>query len=373
MRTPIALTLSLCTLVAGCGGSGDSGDGAASKDAPRKTAADPCGLASGFPGDEFCILPPAEGEGIQIHAGPKSYTDDEELADWVIGPGDEDVRCFNARIPRTGFYYLGQKSRMRSGSHHMLIGLVEDDGRPEGPASCDGLARLGAIPGSQTPVRDFPDAMGPEDEGLARYLPEGAMASFQFHYVNTGPERLLREAWVNLYEVPEADVKQKLQTIFIVADPSSVVPARTRQLVTNRFTPALEEPTRIFQLNAHMHAHAESMAVWRVRGEEKELVYKSFDWAEPDVLTYNTVNDNPEPSEADGIDGGASGLLVFEPGDAIEWSCDVNNTTNQPLGFANEAYTAEMCLLAGGYISDTAGLFSGVCFNGQCLSRTFQQ
>ncbi len=370
MKLALSLTFLASGFLLACGSSSSRED-----DGPREpgkiTQNDPCGLDSGFPGDEYCILPPAPGEGIQIHAGPTSYSDEAELADWVIEAGDENVRCFNARVPESGFYYLGQKSRMRSGSHHMLIGLVPDDGRPEGPDECEITGRIGGIPGSQTPERDFPEELGPEDDGLARYIPEGSMAVFQLHYVNTGEERLLREAWVNLYKVAETDVKQRLQGVFIVADVGAVVPARSRGLVTNRFTPALTEPTRVFQLNAHMHAHAESMSVWRVRDEKKELIYKSFDWAEPRELTYNSVSKNPAVDDDAKIDGGVSGILTFEPGDAIEWTCDVNNTTDAPLGFANEAYTAEMCLLAGGYISDQAGLFAGVCINGKCGTRSF--
>ena len=75
-----------------------------------------------------------------------------------------------------------------------------------------------------------------------------------------------------------------------------------------------------------MHAHSETMAVWRVRGGQKELIYQSFDWAEPDSATYNTVVKNPLPNAAAKQDGGVSGLMIIEPGDSLEWSCDVNNT-----------------------------------------------
>jgi hypothetical protein len=61
----------------------------------------------------------------------------------------------------------------------------------------------------------------------------------------------------------------------------------------------------------------------------------------------------------------------MEPGDSLRWTCDVDNTTDQALYFANEAYTAEMCLLAGAYVSDTAGLFAGGCAGGACSARLF--
>jgi hypothetical protein len=368
MRHISLLALAACSLLAGCGSSDDEGTERGDKLPNTPSATDPCGLNSGFDGDELCILPPAAGEGIQIHAGPASY-DEATVAPWVIGPGEENVRCFMARIPESGFYYLKQENRMRSGSHHMIITLNADEGQEEGPADCEILGSIGGIPGSQTPKRDFPDQLAPEDDGLARYLPAGSMANFQLHYVNTGTTPLLREAWINLYRLDESAVKQRLNSVFLVADFATNIPPKTRQQITNVFEPTLPEPTRIFALNAHMHAHSETMTVWRIRGEERELLYKSFDWAEPDSLTYNTVVKNSPPDDAAKKDGGFSGLLHIEPGDKLEWTCDVNNTLDTAIHFANEAYTAEMCLLSGAYIGDTPGLFAGGCSGGQCAMR----
>jgi hypothetical protein len=98
------------------------------------------------------------------------------------------------------------------------------------------------------------------------------------------------------------------------------------------------------------------MTVWRLRGDQRELIYQ-------------TVVDNPQPDAAPKQDGGVSGLMYIEPGDKLEWSFDVNNTLDQRLRFDNQAYTAEMCLLAGVYISNTAGPFAGGRAGGQCSGR----
>jgi hypothetical protein len=365
--------LALSSLLGACSSNDDASTGTNTpNDPPNDPTGGPCDINSGFPGDDMCIPPPAAGEGIQLHVGPSSYTDRAVLEPWLLEGGQENVKCFIARIPEGGFYYLRQENRMRPGSHHMLINLMEDDGRPEGPSTaCDALGSLGSIPGSQTPKREFPEAgtLAPEDAGLARYLPAGALASFQLHYVNTGTDPVLREAWVNLYKMDEAEVKQRLQSVFLVADLATNIAPKTRATLTQTFTPTLTGPTRIYALNSHMHAHSETMAVWRVRGDQKELVYQSFDWAEPDTATYNTVVKNPAPNAAAKQDGGISGLFYMEPGDSLQWSCDVNNTLDTAIRFANEAYTAEMCLLAGAYVSDTPGLFSGGCVAGQCSGR----
>ena len=336
---------------------------------PGMATALPCTIDSGYEGDELCILPPAAGEGIQIHAGPPDYDDPIGIAPYLVAPGVENVLCFGAPISESDFYYLRQQNRMRSGSHHMLIGIEPTGGGPSVPGGRCGIAgSLGSIPGAQTPARDMPDELGPEDAGLARYMPPDAgVAAFQMHYVNTGDTTLMREAWVNLYWMPEEEALQRLQGIFLLGDLSVNVPPYTRQTTTLSYTPQLTEPVRIFALNGHSHAHAESFTVTRIRGADRQLVYQSFNWAEPIELTLNTVVQNPLPDAATLRDGGASGLLYLEPGDTLEWACDVNNTTAAPLGFANEAYTAEMCLLTGGYISNTGGLISGGCAGGGCI------
>src|SRR5262249_53326503 len=113
-----SLTLITALYSVACGSS--SGDPAPTSSPSVAGASDPCGLNSGFKGDELCIAPPAAAEGIQLHVGPSSYDDAAAVAPYVIQPGEEDVRCFVTRPAESGFYYFKQQNRMRSGSHHML-------------------------------------------------------------------------------------------------------------------------------------------------------------------------------------------------------------------------------------------------------------
>jgi len=359
------------SILAACGATDDKAAKVTTPhhDVPNTVEPDACSRVSGYQGDDLCLEPPAPGEGIQLHAGPKDYDDADALAPWIIAAGDENVKCFNAKIPESGFYYLRQENRMRSGSHHMLVNLVPDKGQAEGPTTnCDFTGGItGMLQGSQTPSSNFPGKdLGPEDDGIARYLPAGNIAQFQLHYVNLGTEPNLREAWVNLYKVDESEVKQHIQTVFMVGDVAVNIPPQTRETTTLTFQPDLPGETRIFQLAAHSHAHSESFTVWRLRGDEKEMVYQSFNWSEPKVMTYNSVVQNPEPDAVAKSDGGTTGILTLMPGDKLMWSCDVNNTLDTAIHFANEAHTAEMCLLGGSYISDTPALLAGLCASGQC-------
>lgn len=366
--SPLASALALSSFVVACGSADtDKTPAAANGDVKTTKEAASCDIHSGYDGDDLCIPPPSADEGIQLHAGPASYDDPDAMAPYIIAAGDENVRCFNAPVSEGNFHYLAQKNRMRPNSHHMLINLGTSSDLKEGPTTaCDLSSSAGSVPGSQVPSRDFPSDLGPEDAGLARFMPDATMASFQLHYVNLTDKPVLREAWVNVYKKPESEVTASLRSIFLVGDLAANIPAQTRQTTTLEYTPNLTDTTRIFEINGHMHAHTETFTVWRVRGDQKDEIYKSFDWAEPKELTFNSVVQNPLPDEASRQDGGFSGLFYLEPGDTLQWACDVNNTTDLALRFANEAHTAEMCLLAGGYVGDTPGLMSGACASGKC-------
>jgi hypothetical protein len=398
MKFGTPLAIALVSFVVGCGASSDKGGGnSATNNGGSKATdgtggdtsmgpgtggyasgttdggsttggADPCNLNSGFEGDDLCVPPPSADEGIQIHMGPSSYDDPNATAPYMIAAGDENVKCFYAPIPESDFYYLKQQNRMRSHSHHMLISVVNDATVQEGPASqCDLLAGGGvSIPGSQTPRHDFPDQLGPEDSGIGRYLPQANMALFQMHYVNTTTNPVLREAWVNLYKKPAAEVTTPLNTIFLVGDLGLItnpIPPHTQATTTIEYAPAITAETRVFAMNGHMHAHTQTFTVWRERGTDSEMIYKTFNWEEPNEITLNSVVTNPTIDDATKTGGGVSGDFTLLPGDKLKWTCEVDNTLDTALHFANQALTAEMCLLAGAYIGQK-GVLTGGCSTG---------
>jgi hypothetical protein len=320
---------------------------------------------SGYDGDQNCIAAPGPGKGIQLHAGPSNYDDTAEVAKFLIQPGEEKVECFTMESPNdTDFTYIQQQNRMRPGSHHMIIRLV-DENTPLGWGACAGfLNNKGGIPGSQTQIRDIPGKdIAPENEGLGRTLPANSKVQFEFHFVNNRPGNstpLLREAWVNLLYKDPATITQPISTVSMIGGLGMDVPPRSQQTLYNKCTVAAD--VRIFDLFGHFHANTERFTAWRHRDGKTDLLYESFNWEEPADLTFDTVNKNPTPDAGQRRDGGWNGPLDFKANDVIEWECQVNNKTDGNLKFANEAYTAEMCILFGGYIGPrNAGL---TCFQG---------
>lgn len=169
---------------------------------------DPCGIASGWPGDEYCLLPPPEGEGFQIHIGPDDYTNQAEVAKYVIQAGEEFNNSVLGHIPLEQRAWFNRITvHMRPGSHHWISSVVS--GKPEervyDDTSCEGAMQVGSIGGGQNLIYDNPPGgvPAPENEGLGRPLAGNSSLCMNLHAYNFSDEPQLRELWINIYTVDE--------------------------------------------------------------------------------------------------------------------------------------------------------------------------
>ena len=350
----------LFLLSAACGSTDEAtveegaGDEASPTGSPSGNAAsgmtDPCNIDTGFAGDENCLQPPPAEQGFQIHSGPADYADPEAIEPYVLEGGDEDVVCFNVRPADEDFFYFGQRNHMRPSSHHLILRLI-DDTAEEGPAECErGLSGDG-LAGSQTPINEIGlEDLAPEDTGLGRHFPAGKLVQFEKHYINTTDEALLREAWVNIYYKDESEIDQTLNGVALVGGLGMNVAPGATEIVAAECEMTGEY--RIYSHVGHFHANTARMSAWRVRDGQRDLIYESYNWAEPRTLVFDSVTENGPPDASSGTDGGWDGPLFFEPGDVIQWECEVHNQHDFPIKFANEAYDAEMCILFGAYVGD---------------------
>jgi hypothetical protein len=64
-----------------------------------------------------------------------------------------------------------------------------------------------------------------------------------------------------------------------------------------------------------------------------------------DQLDLATVN--PPSDRTSSRAGAISGPLTVSPKEAIEWECEIDNTSDGVLTFRNEVNTGEMCILSG--------------------------
>jgi hypothetical protein len=320
---------------------------AASASVPCHDNPDPCGLKSGFPGDEYCILPPPPGKGIQIHFGPKSYTDPAEIAKYVLKAGEEFNSYGTTPIPVDGErWYNYTQIRMRPGSHHLINTVVQGENIPEGFApqgqTCEGTTVAG-FPGTQNLVRNMPPRgqHAPENVGLGSMLPPNSHLCVNHHAYNYSHQDQLREVWINVWFVDASEVTQRSSGVMIVAGPWAGILPYTQTTLTAET--AITGEGRIVSLFGHRHAWTERFAVWK----NDQLIYDSWDWEESAVFNYDSITTNPAPNPDAKTDGAVSGMMEVVPGDTIKIQCDIDNQSDKTLYFRNALYEGEMCILFG--------------------------
>jgi hypothetical protein len=307
---------------------------------------DPCKLDSGYPGDEYCLLPPPAGQGVQIHFGPKDHADADAVKGYVLNPGEEFNSYATVNIPTTETkYYAYIKISMRPGSHHLINNLMDghgEEGFVDANSGCGG--EMGeAFPGTQNLITESPPQgiPAPENEGLGRTLPGNSSLCQNYHRYNTTDKPALSEIWYNIWFVDESEITQKTNGVFVNAGPWEVIQPGEKIVLTT--TADIKQEGRIVSLFGHRHVSTERFAAWL----NDELIYDSWDWVESRLFNYDTITDNPPVNSAAKMDGAVSGMLSFKPGDQVKIECHVNNASDHTLRFANELYTGEMCILFG--------------------------
>jgi hypothetical protein len=323
-------------------------------------ATTPCGLNTGFAGDDLCILPPDPAAGFQLHYGPTGYTDPAALAPFLLAPGAEQTDCFYAKTPNDKEVFLSvYHSRMRPGSHHLIIDAV-DTVHPDGFGPCEQATGPGVhmLGGSSTLKRDFPDIVAPENEGLGMKLAPHSQISLNLHYINSTDKPILREQWVNFLYKDAATVTTLESPVFHLAGIlSSIAPHTTK--ITQGLNCTAPADLRIVELHGHYHSHTVRNSAWRITpGGQKTLIYESFDWHEPASLEFDSAHTNPPSDPVAKTAGGVSGTLEFKKGDTLAWECEVVNNDSWALPFTNQVDKGEMCIMSGFYAPSTGSTWS---------------
>jgi hypothetical protein len=307
---------------------------------------DPCKINSGWPGDEYCLKPPAEGEGIQIHIGPHDYKNMADVNKYVIKAGEEFNNSVIGNIPLTEDKLFNRITvQMRPGSHHWISQVV--DGKPaevfHDDTSCGGATSVGSLGGGQNLIYDNPPGgkPAPENEGLGRTVAGNTSLCMNLHAYNFSEKPQLREMWINIYFVDESKVTQRASGIGFVGGLGLALPPGQNKEQTYSVT--IDKPGRIIQLFGHRHVWTPRFAVWL----NDKLIYESWSWQESVTYNYDTLTMNPPINTEAKVDGAVSGPVEVKAGDKIKFSCFVENKSDTTLRFSNELYGGEMCNLWG--------------------------
>jgi hypothetical protein len=331
-----------------------------------------------FPGDHFCILPPPPELGMQygVHPHGTKWFDQVSAGDmsgyeaalpdeWTMEPGEEEERNYITSAPNTSEkMYYRNSARMRPGSHHMIVSAGADGGQTEvwGPGA-PGLFTGKNVPGAQRPDENNPKTIAkpPEDEGLFMRIPGNPAVTFNLHHFNATSDTILKEMWTNLWW--ETDTRKEVLDIFGLEFGQTtrlqqVAPGDTADL---HYSWNISSPFRLVSVFGHRHVWTTVFAVWTEDAQGKEtIVYDSMDWYDEPTYRYDSLTQNPTADPATKSDGAYSGVLNIQPGTKLHFNCHLEYTNERAaqerapmpaeignLKFANEAFTAEMCIMFG--------------------------
>ncbi|MDH5673323.1 MAG: hypothetical protein OEZ06_14310 [Myxococcales bacterium] len=339
-----------------------------------------------FPGDQFCILPPPPGQGIQIGHHPQGTAWFEQVSQgdmsgytniapsWMLAPGGEEERNINVQFQNEAGNFYRVYSRMRGGSHHMIVSSIDPPAQTDTWAlgGADGLFTGRGLPGAQRPDENGPQSLEKpaEDAGLYREFPANALITYNMHHFNSTDSNILKEAWQNLWWESDATIRvgsvdglPLLQAVGTFAQPG--------QTVDMHYASTVPEPTRILALFGHRHAWTTNFTAWVERpGAQPEIVYQSFDWFDEPTYTYNSQVQNNPPNPEGRIDGAHSGILNLDVGDELHFNCHIEYTQeravqenspvlpaeNGALRFSNQAFAGEMCILFGSAVGNNGSM-----------------
>jgi hypothetical protein len=345
------------TPTAGTGAAGAGGAPSSMPDAGMVDPVDPggdprgkCNIDSGYPGDETCLLPPAEGEGMQIHVGPSSY-DAAAVAPFVFRPGSESSECWSFHTPNTEeVWYQGWELSGRPGTHHIINTMYANDHadgttfticRDPGTGTTPDI--IDNLPGASKAYMPL-EPIAPENANLGRMIPPRAASQADMHYFNFTEEDILREFWLNIYYIPKDQVQEQAKQIRGMGGVGWAITPGTDHVY--QYSAPISANGRIIQLLGHYHAHGKRFSAWIKRASGERLkVFEMYDYADPQIFHYNSTSQNPTFSDA--AAGAYTGILEVAAGDTIQWECHIINDSSVTLTYSNEVMTGEMCNLWG--------------------------
>lgn len=315
-----------------------------------------CDLKTKFASDEACILPPDPKEGFQIHIGPSNYDDPEEVAKYVMHPGEESSQCWTFHTPNDEeIYYQTSVISGRAGTHHIINTVLAEELEDGGFGKCaDGGSGMnstviGQLPGASKPYMAR-GHVAPENKHIGRKLPAHATAQADMHYYNFTDKDIIREMWMNIYTVDKAKITETSALVRGMGgfswNKEPIAPGTDK--VYGYECPIVGNG-RILNLLGHYHAHGVRFTAKLKRGDADPMkVFEMYDYRDPATFEYDSRTKNPEFS--DRAAGALSGMLEVSDGDILSWECHIINDSDVGLTYRNEVKTGEMCNLWGATI-----------------------
>jgi hypothetical protein len=129
-------------------------------------------------------------------------------------------------------------------------------------------------------------------EGTALKLPANSSVDLNPHYFNKTKDNLYGENYVNLYTIPESQVKNVVSMIDF-NNSSFSLPANQTTVITkdflnfDGFVKGSGKSVMIVSLTSHTHERGKLFQI-KIKGgaRDGEIIYEDTDWAHPKVINY---------------------------------------------------------------------------------------
>ena len=303
--------------------------------------------------------PPPPGEGYQLH-----------LPKFKIEPGTErevyyatQIKDENGNSVEGDIFINRVEIFYPSGSHHFIMYRMTEEGLEKGILSNGIIPDIAVNPEDTFRELDTDDpdpvfgifggdrlfVVGTQTddtlfqfpEGVGLRLPGDTVYDLNSHYINLlGDETLLGETYVNIYTIPEEEVKYEAIEIFVSNRAINVPPGTTRVAkltwyVEDELERRGHDPDAelfVFLLTSHMHRHGELFEIFQK--STGELLHRSIAYDDAPIDLYTPV-------------------LRLDADDGLNFQCTHNNyDTAEPLTFGLTSED-EMCIIFGYYYIPT--------------------
>jgi len=272
------------------------------------------------------------------------------IESFKLASGEEVEKCRSAKAPAlTSGMITRIELVARPGLHHAVIYKLNQDLEPS-EVNCFGVPEE-AMDGFIVPEPLYASSSQVIEETLE--FPEGVGVSFEagrqiifnFHYINTTPEEIDGEIFINLhYAQDETELEQA--RFYAFGNMGSIdIPAGHRQRLTSTCT--FSDDMNVFSATPHMHRLGTGMEVQLGRGEQIDQVLSTESW-----------------------DGTASVYLdppaAVSSGDTITFTCEWENPTETDVSFG-PTYNDEMCFVFG-FVYPAPAAVWGFDYNDVCVT-----
>jgi hypothetical protein len=191
-------------------------------------------------------------------------------------------------------------------------------------------------------------------------FPATAKVTFNMHHFNATNSTIVKEAWTNIWWEDDARIRMYPMKGLDVAQvlTMNIPPGATQDL---HYSWTIGQPIRLMEAFGHRHAWTSNFSAWVENPDgQTDIVYQSFQWLDEPTYRYDSITQNAKAAPENRSDGATSGVRMLMPGQKLHFNCHIEFTDaraaseNAPLPatigalrFANEAFTAEMCILFG--------------------------